>query len=78
MIAIRRGFRRENEFDVSPRMLEAPQGGIAKGKRAWALAAGLYEQYINTGKARQREFAMYQRYHCWRRARSPMVASRAT
>jgi aldehyde:ferredoxin oxidoreductase len=32
VIAIRRGFRREHEFDVSPRMLEAPQEGIAKGK----------------------------------------------
>jgi len=32
LIAIRRGFRHEHEFDVSPRLLEAPQSGIAKGK----------------------------------------------
>jgi aldehyde:ferredoxin oxidoreductase len=43
VIAIRRGFRRENEFDVSPRLLEAPQGGIAEGK---SIAPHL-EQMVN-------------------------------
>ena len=47
VIAIRRGFRRENEFDVSPRLLEAPQGGIAKGKSIAPHLERMVEEYYS-------------------------------
>lgn len=47
VIAIRRGFRREHEFDVSPRMLEAPQGGIAKGKSIAPHLERMVDEYYS-------------------------------
>ena len=44
-IAVSRGFKPEDEYDISPRLLEAPTSGAAKGQSIKPHLKGMVEEY---------------------------------
>lgn len=44
-IAVSRGFKPEDEYDISPRLLEAPTSGAAKGQTIKPHLKGMVEEY---------------------------------
>ena len=47
IIAIQRGFKPEDEFDVSERLLEAPTEGKAAGQSIRPHLKGMVQDYYN-------------------------------
>jgi aldehyde:ferredoxin oxidoreductase len=45
VIYVQRGFKKEDEFDVSPRLLEAPAAGPAKGKSLAPYLGRMVDEY---------------------------------
>lgn len=45
MVSLSRGFTKEDEFDVSPRLLEAPTEGAAAGKSIAPYLRGMVDRY---------------------------------
>ncbi len=45
VIALKRGFKPEDEFDISARLLEAPSSGAAAGKTIKPHLRGMVEEY---------------------------------
>lgn len=45
LLYVRRGFTKEDEFDLSPRLLEAPPSGAASGKSIAPYLKGMVEEY---------------------------------